>query len=298
MRNIIVPQFSQPAFGPTIRQLPKPWKPCAAEWTSLGLFSCFCNNDTRRHSRVFLNDKEIHQDDGVEWHNETIGPAFEWRGYVGFAGEKGHLLYYDNGKLNKTFELMYANTLLEINGAPHVFDSYEGKIHVKNCFNGTVTMEMPGDGIVLSACHYKGKIYAAQADGDTLSGLSCSDGTVIKAAACQCVVPFLDKLIYSSRNQIFELGRDEPIATFDCEKIMWMRVADAKLWIAGTNPDSLWCGNSRGEIILVGRCQEGNQTVGGSCFRTCFALDQFGVAGYFLRTVDGDQTQAIQLVWQ
>lgn len=244
------------------------------------------------------NHKEIHTDDGEDFHNETIGPAFEWNGYIGFAGEKGHLLYYSEGKLKKSFPLMYANTLLAVNGVPHVFDTRDGKILVRHCLTGDTTLTMPGDGIVLQACHYKGKIYAAGADGEYVSGLACSDGYIIPAVHCQCVVPFLDKLLYSSRNRIFAQGNGEPLATLDCEKIMYMRVVASKLWIAGANPDTLWCANARGEIIQVGRCPDGNQEVGGSCFRVAFAINPWGTEGYFLRTVNGNQAQVIQLVWR
>lgn len=297
MKTTLVPRFSRPEFGPIVHELAADWKPCSAEWTSAGMFTCFCDNKTRRRSRVFLNGNEIHTDDGEIFHNETIGPAFEWGGYIGFAGECGHLLYYTAGGIKKSFELKYANTLLEVNGMPHVFDTRDGKILVRHCLTGDTTLTMPGDGIVLQACHHKGKIYAAAADG-TPGGLVCSDGSSIQADCCQCVVPYLDKLLYSSRNHIFEAGHVIPLATFDCEKIMYMRVVASKLWIAGANPDTLWCANARGEIIQVGRCEQGNQQVGGSCFRVCFALNPHGTEGYFLRTATGNQSQSIQLVWR
>lgn len=298
MKTSLVSRFSQPAFGPVILALDPPWKPCSAEWTSAGLFTCFCNNKNRRQTRFFLNGVEIHMDDGGIFHNETAGPAYEWNGYIGFAGEKGHLLYYSEGKIKKSFPLMYANTLLEVNGMPHVFDTRDGKILVRHCLTGDTTLTMPGDGIVLQACHHKGKIYAAVADGTRLGGLVCSEGSSIQADCCQCVVPFMDKLLYSSRNHIYEAGHVIPLATFDCEKIMYMRVVASKLWIAGANPDTLWCANSRGEIIQVGRCDDANQPVGGSCFRVCFALNPWATEGYFLRTANGDQAQVIQLVWR
>ena len=298
MKTTLVPRFSRPEFGPIVHELGADWKPCSAEWTSLGLITCFCNNKNRRQTRFFLNGKEIHTDDGNVFHNETAGPAYEWNGYIGFAGEKGHLLYYSEGKIKKSFPLMYANTILEVNGMPHVFDTRDGIINVRHCLTGDTTLTMPGDGIVLQACRHQGKIYAAVADGTRMGGLACSGGSIIQADCCQCVVEYLGNLLYSSRNQIFEAGHVIPLATFDCEKIMYMRVVASKLWIAGANPDTLWCANARGEIIQVGRCNDANQQVGGSCFRVAFALNPQGTEGYFLRAPNGNQSQSIQLVWR
>ena len=290
--------FSRPTFGPVILTLDAPWKPCSAEWTSAGVFASFCNNDSRRHTRVFLGTKEIHADDGVKYHNETIGPAFEWGGYIGFAGECGHLLYYSGGRLRQGFSLRYANTILDIAGAPYVFDTSDGVIRARNCFTGATILTMPGDGIVLQACHYGGNIYAAVADGEKSSGLSCSDGSMIPAAYYQCVIPFAGRLLYSSANRIFALGHHTPVAVLNCEKIMYMRVRASTLWIAGANPDTLFCANARGEIIQVGCCPDGNKPVGGSCFRVAFAISPWATEGYFLRTVNGNQASVIRIDWR
>ena len=189
MKTPLVSGFSRPTFGPVIFTLDAPWKPCSAEWTSAGVFAAFCNNDSRRHTRVFLGVQEIHSDDGEQYHNETIGPAFEWGGYIGFAGECGHLLYYLDGRIHRGFPLDYASTILEIAGVPHVFDTRNGVIRARHCLTGATTLTIPGDGIVLQACHYAGKIYAAVADGERSSGLSCSDGSsaladVVGSSSC------------------------------------------------------------------------------------------------------------------
>jgi len=296
---MITTQFKMPKLGACINTFDKPWKPCGMGWTQYGLITCICDNNSRRHSRVYLDNVLIHDDIANGTENETIGNPIEAGRFVGLVGENGNLWGYDGSAMIRRFATRFATAACLHNGGLIVFDTDNGKINMRDGIsdNGRLIGTMPGDGIVMSACSFGGKVYAAVSDSETGNcGLSCDDGSLLHYAGCQCVIPFAGQLVYSSLNNVYLLNNGLA-ATLECEKIMDMKVVGNSLYIAGANPDSLWIANSRREIALVGRVEHGNTEVGGSCFRVRVAVNATETVGYFARTANNDQGEVYPILW-
>jgi hypothetical protein len=292
-------QFTMPKLGELVHRFDPPWKICGMGWTQFGVMTCTCNNDSRRHSQVYLNNTKIYEDDGEVNSNETIGNPLDVGAFTALVGENGNLWGCDGQATFKRFKTRFATSCCVHNNGLVVLDTNDGKISIRDGLSddGAVVGTMPGDGIAMSCCSYQGKLYAAVSDSETgACGLSCNDGSLIRLRGCQCVIPFAGQLVYSSLNGIYLLSSGL-VTRLDCEKIMDMKVVGNHLYIAGANPDSLWVANSRGEIALVGRVEHGNQTVGGSCFRVRVAVNPIETEGYFGRTANGDTGEVYKIVW-
>ena len=304
----MIDRFTMPKLGARVYEFETPWKPCGMGYTQHGLLLCVCDNNSRRHSKVmFYNGKIdpmiIHDDTRPDSHssNETIGNPVEMAGYVALAGENGNLWGFDGRNMIRRFETRFATAAAFHKGALIVLDTDDGRIRARDGLlpdgNDIDGIDMPGDGIAMSAASFDGKLYAAVSDSETGNcGLSCSDGGLRQFSGCQCVIPFAGDLVHSSMNNVYTLNGGM-VASLDCEKIMDMKVAGNSLYIAGANPDSVWVANTRGEIALVGRVDTGNSTVGGSCFRVRVAVNPLETEGYFARTADGNRGEVYQIVW-
>jgi len=291
-----------PKLGRMVKEFKNPnMKICGMGYVQrYGFFACVCNNKSRRHSAVYINDvaKPILDDyddtNPCPSSNETIGNTYAEGNYVGFVGENGNVWVYDGVSMTPLFKTRFANAMTKHNGKVVMLDADEGKINIRLCYDpfsmapaGVNIGTMPGDGIPMSVCSHKGKLYAAVADGNSGQGLACDDGSLIERPGCQCVVEFADELVYTSMNEVYvkNIGL---LTTLSCEKIMDTKVVGNHLYVAGANPDSAWVINSRGEIALIGVVSHGNRKVGGSCFRVRIAVNHKETKGYFGRTVNGD----------
>ena len=302
----MIDRFTMPKLGGRVHLFEDGWKPCGMGYTQYGLLLCVCDNQSRRHSRVYFYNGKIdpiiiHDDTAGHSSNETIGNPVEMSNYVALVGENGNLWGFDGRNMIRRFATRFATAAAFHKGALIVLDTDDGRIRARD----GLTMDgydldwitMPGDGIAMSAASYDGKLYAAVADSETGNfGLSCSDGSLIKLPGCQCVIPFAGDLVYSSMDGVFTLKRGL-VTRLDCEKIMDMKVAGNSLYIAGANPDSVLVANTRGEIALVGVVATGNTKVGGSCFRVRVAVNALETEGYFARTADGNRGEVYQIVW-
>lgn len=297
----MIDRFTMPKLGNLVEPFPAPWKPCGMGFTQYGLITCLCDNESRRHSKVYVGKILMHDDTrpGSHSSNETIGNPIEMGSYVALVGENGHLWGYDGQNMLRRFATRFANAAAFHNGALIVLDTDNGKIKMRDglTMDGYELGTMPGDGIAMSASSFNGNLYAAVADSDSgACGLSCSDGSLRRLPGCQCVIPFAGDLVYSSMNAIYTLKLGL-VTRLECEKIMDMKTAGNHLYIAGANPDGVWVANARGEIALVGRVDAGNTTVGGSCFRVRVAVNALETEGYFARTADGNRGEVYQIVW-
>jgi len=301
----LVKQFAMPRLGAMAKQFEKPWKICGMGWTLWGPMTCLCHNENRKQSKVLLWDQVIHDDTKPESQssNETIGNTYVEGEYVGFVGENGRVWVYDGRHMMPWFTTRFANAMTKHNGKVIMFDTDKGKISIRLCHDassmtpaGTEIGTMPGSGIVMAACSFGGNIYAAVADSKGGEGLARNDNILLSLPGCLCVVPFADDLVYTSQNRVLT-RRKGVVATLDCEKIMDAKVVGNHVYLAGANPDSLWIGNARGEIALVGRVKRGNKEVGGSCFRVRVMVDPHETEGYFGRTADGDQGEVFEILW-
>ena len=304
----MIDRFTMPKLGARVYEFETPWKPCGMGYTQHGLLLCVCDNQSRRHSRVYhyngkIDPMIIHDDTRPDSHssNETIGNPVEMAGYVALVGENGHLWGFDGRNMIRRFATRFATAAVFHKGALIVLDTDDGRIRARDglTLDGYELdwIAMPGDGIAMSAASFNGNLYAAIADSETgACGLSCSDGSLRRLPGCQCVIPFAGDLVYSSMNGVYTLKRGL-VTRLDCEKIMDMKTAGNSLYIAGANPDSVWVANTRGEIALVGRVDTGNSTVGGSCFRVRVAINALETEGYFARTANGNRGEVYQIVW-
>ena len=301
----MIDRFTMPKLGARVYEFEAPWKPCGMGYTQHGLLLCVCDNQSRRHSRVYFYDGRtepmlVHDDTAGHSSNETIGNPVEMSNYVALVGENGNLWGFDGRNMIRRFATRFATAAVFHKGALIVLDTDNGKIAMRDglTMDGYELGTMPGDGIAMSAASFNGNLYAAVADSDSgACGLSCSDGSLRRLPGCQCVIPFAGDLVYSSMNAVYTLKRGL-ITRLDCEKIMDMKVAGNSLYVAGANPDSVWVANSRGEIALVGRVDARNTEVGGSCFRVRVAVNPLETEGYFARTADGNRGEVYQIVWE
>lgn len=302
----MIDRFTMPKLGARVYEFETPWKPCGMGYTQHGLLLCVCDNQSRRHSRVYFYNGKIepmiiHDDTAGHSSNETIGNPVELDKYVALVGENGHLWGFDGRNMIRRFATRFATAAAFHKGALIVLDTDGGRIRARDGLlpdgNELDGITIPGDGIAMSACSFNGNLYAAVADSETGNcGLSCSDGSLIKLPGCQCVIPFAGDLVYSSMNAVYTLKRGL-ITRLDCEKIMDMKVVGNHIYIAGANPDSLWIANARGEVSLVGRIAHGNKEVGGSCFRVRVAVNPTETKGYFARTANGNQGEVYEIFW-
>ena len=305
----MIDRFTMPKLGGRVHLFEDGWKPCGMGYTQYGLLVCTCHNENPRiYSRVYHYSGKvapmiIHDDTRPDSHssNETIGNPVEMAGYVALVGENGNLWGFDGRNMIRRFATRFATAAVSHKGALIVLDTDDGRIRARDGLlpdgNDIDGIDMPGDGIAMSAASFDGKLYAAVSDSETGNcGLSCSDGGLRQFSGCQCVIPFAGDLVHSSMNNVYTLNGGM-VASLDCEKIMDMKSAGNSLYIAGANPDSVWVANTRGEIALVGRVDTGNSTVGGSCFRVRVAVNALETEGYFARTADGNRGEVYQIVW-
>ena len=262
---------NHPRIGARVYTAPEDWKiSCLWEEAHGNWMAGIYDNKSRRDSQVIWNGKSV-----FACNAETIGQPIEWRGYVAAAGECGKLIYSRDGHVGEGIPLKWASACAVWGDVPVVIN-WDGETQqVLDCLTGHQIATMPGTGIAMAAIDVGGLLVAAIADSDDQQhGLACSDGRLLKAPACQCVVMFCKKLLYSTRNRIgwFDGTKDLCLGELPCEKIMDMRVLHGSspygfLRVAGSNPDTVWDIDNMARVVTVGTFSDGNREVGGSCFR-------------------------------
>lgn len=291
-------KFKTPSLGKKVFELPSPWKPSGMGWTPYGIVFCACNNDSRRHSRIYLNWSLLHEDDGKKSTNETIGNPLVFNGNeVLLVGENGKLFHWNGASLLQKHSTAFASAATIWRNELFWFDTKDGEIHARD-INGIKRFKMPGSGIVLSAAaHSDGHLYCAIADADNRNhGIASSEGWLTKFDNCQCAVSYHGLLAFSVGNKIHI--KDQGVqAELPCDKIMDMKVADNMVWIAGDNPACLYVANMRGDFVRVGEAA-GSAKVGGSCFRVRTAVNDKGTKGYFAAAPKGNTTAVYEIVWR
>lgn len=279
-----------PRIGKMIHRFSEPWKVSAmAEIAGEPVIMAY-SNVSRSDSQIWLRGRVEYSD-----HAETLGQPLVYGDYIISAGECGDLVYSYKWWHPKTrFKLGWATTTCVFNGRPVVIDRPDNDakhVVVRDCETGATVQTMPGAYIALDSCEWGGKLWAAIGWDQ---GLSCSDGKLYRAKACQSVCVFRNHLLFSSGNKVLTLkaGKIVTMAELPCEKIMQLEVVEEDmLYIVGAGPDTLWTVDAGGNISTAGVVADGSVgEVGGVCFGWCATRNYFARPRKGSRKINGRQT--------
>jgi len=262
------------------------WKLTGLTRTKFGIFIGTRDNTTKGNTRLYLNGNRIYNGFG-----ETLLQGVVYGDGVYFPEENGNLLYYNSqtNTIQKSIQLGFSACCVIYQGIPYVINTHQNGDHqdVINCLTGNIAFTLNRAGISTQATEFDGKLWAACVDGND-DGVVCSDGTRIDANVCLCVIPFYGQLIYSSENKVISKTAGV-IGTID-GTIMHMHVAYDLLWIACTEPDSLWTINTSGVLTqILPKFTTGNSSRSGSLFKTRVT------DGFFGRSYNGGRAQVYQI---
>ena len=283
---------SEPRLGELVYSAPENWK-ISCLWEAHGnwMAGIYANDNPRNRSKILWNGEEVYSDN-----SETIGQPLKVGAYIGSVGERNGVIVAFNGVIQKRFDVKWASWIGLWRNLPVTIDWNGKRNNIRECVNGSIIGTIPSTGIALSAVENHGLLFAATADSDDHKhGIACSDGTLVKVDACQCIVLFCGKMFYSSHNRVYQYGGGS-LGELACEKIMDMRVVykspsnpHGVLRISGSNPDSVWDVDNMGHVRTVGVITTDNEHIGGSCFRVRASEN------YFARCKHGTQGEVYRI---